>query len=159
MNKEILKNIIREKQQEIAEVQFIKRDYFIEPSVNYVFVGMRRAGKSYLMYQQIHELISHDDHTINNILFINFEDERIRGIRADELSLILDAYKEMYSDSKPILFLDEIQNVEGWEKFARRLADSKYRVYISGSNAKMLSREIYTTLGGRFVARDISVFV
>ena len=54
MNKEIIKNIIREKQQEIAEVQFIKRDYFIEPSVNYVFVGMRRAGKSYLMYQQIH---------------------------------------------------------------------------------------------------------
>lgn len=158
MNKEIIKNIIREKQQEIAEIQFIKRDCFIEPSVNYVFVGMRRAGKSYLMYQQIHELIRQNEHTIHDILFINFEDERIRGIKAEELSLILDAYKEMYHDFKPILFLDEIQNVEGWEKFARRLADSKYRVYISGSNANMLSREIYTTLGGRFVAREIFPF-
>ena len=140
MNKEIIKNIIREKQQEIAEIQFIKRDCFIEPSVNYVFVGMRRAGKSYLMYQQIHELIRQNEHTIHDILFINFEDERIRGIKAEELSLILDAYKEMYHDFKPILFLDEIQNVEGWEKFARRLADSKYRVYISGSNANKIGR-------------------
>jgi len=158
MNKEIIKNIIREKQQEIAEVQFIKRDYFIEPSVNYVFVGMRRAGKSYLMYQQIHELIRQDECIINDILFINFEDERIRGIRVDELSLIIDAYKEMYQDAKPILFLDEIQNVDGWKNFARRLADSKYRLYISGSNAQMLSREIYTTLGGRFVAKEIFPF-
>ena len=56
---------------------------------------------------------------------------------------------------KPILFLDEIQVINGWEKFARRLADTKYHVYITGSNAKMLSSEIQTTLGGRFIPVDV----
>ena len=157
MNKEVIKNIIREKQQEIAEIQFIKRDIFIESSANYVFIGLRRAGKSYLMYQQIRQLIEQGANTIQDVLFINFEDERIREIKAEELSLMLDAYKEMYN-AKPTVFLDEIQNIEGWEKFARRLADSNYRVFISGSNAKMLSREIYTTLGGRFIAKEVFPF-
>ena len=58
-------------------------------------------------------------------------------------------------ESNPILFLDEIQNVLGWEKFARRMADSKHRVYITGSNAKMLSQDIQTTLGGRNIPIDV----
>ena len=59
---------------------------------------------------------------------------------------------------QPIIFLDEIQNVEGWEHFARRLADEKYRVYITGSNAHMLSREISSTLGGRYLTKEIHPF-
>ena len=85
---------------------------------------------------------------MEEILFVNFEDERISDIRKEELHLILEAYREMFSH-QPIIFLDEIQNVEGWEHFARRLADEKYRVYITGSNAHMLSREISSTLGGK----------
>ena len=61
----------------------------------------------------------------------------------------------MMSDKRPILFRDEIQNIAGWEKFARRLADSKYRVYITGSNAKMLSSDVATTLGGRYITKHI----
>ncbi len=61
---------------------------------------------------------------------------------------------EMF-DYKPIVFLDEIQLIDKWGKFARRLADSKYRVYISGGNAKMLSSEIATTLGGRYLIEEI----
>lgn len=64
----------------------------------------------------------------------------------------------MYDNQKPLIYLDEIQNIDGWEKFARRLADSKYRVFITGSNAKMLSRDIATTLGGRFIIREIFPF-
>ena len=56
----------------------------------------------------------------------------------------------MYSH-RPIFFLDEIQIVPHWEQFVRRLADQKYRVYVTGSNAKMLSKDIATTLGGRFM--------
>jgi predicted AAA+ superfamily ATPase len=56
---------------------------------------------------------------------------------------------------KPVLFLDEIQNIAGWEKFARRMADTKHRVYITGSNAKMLSKEIQTTLGSRYICVDV----
>ena len=58
-------------------------------------------------------------------------------------------------DHRPLFFLDEVQLVKGWEKFARRLADQKYQVYITGSNAKMLSSEIATTLGGRYMVQEV----
>ena len=61
-------------------------------------------------------------------------------------------------DHKPLFFLDEIQIVPNWEKFARRLADQNYRVCITGSNAKMLSSEIVTTLGGQYMIRNVYPF-
>ena len=82
------------------------------------------------------------NHTTEEILYINFEDERIADIKVEELGLIVEAYHELYS-YKPRIYLDEIQNIKGWEKFVRRLADSKYRIFITGSNAQMLSKEIY----------------
>ena len=157
MNKEIIKRIIVEKQTEIADIKLIKRNIILEPNANYVFIGLRRAGKSYMIYQHIQTLIEKGKAKIQDILYINFEDERIGAIKAVELGVLLDAYNELF-DSKPIVFLDEIQNIAGWEKFARRLADSKYRVFVTGSNAKMLSKDIYTTLGGRFLEKDIFPF-
>ena len=96
--------------------------------------------------------------TQENILYINFEDERLSDISSDSLGEILDAYFELYPEKKPLIYLDEIQVVYGWEKFARRLADSKYRVMITGSNAKMLSSEIATTLGGRYIPQEVFPF-
>ncbi|MDR1740031.1 MAG: ATP-binding protein [Bacteroidales bacterium] len=157
MDKEIIKRLIAEKQEEITSVKLIQRPIELEPSANYVFIGLRRAGKSYLMYQIIQDLIKSKKITIEEVLYINFEDERIASIKAEKLGLLLDAYKEMF-DFKPLIFLDEIQNIYGWEKFARRLADSKYRVFVTGSNAKMLSKDIHTTLGGRFIAREVFPF-
>ena len=157
MEKEIIKRLIVEKQAEIVNTQLVRRPIDLEPTVNYVFIGLRRAGKSYLMYQYIQDLIHSGKASIEDILYINFDDERIASIKAEDLGLLLDVHKEMF-DSKPILFLDEIQNITGWEKFARRLADSKYKVFVTGSNAKMLSKEIYTTLGGRFIAREVFPF-
>jgi len=157
MEKDILKRMIAEKQAEIVDIKLIKRPIDLEPTANYVFIGLRRAGKSYLMYQHIQDLIHSNQASVADILYINFEDERISSIKAEELGLLLDAYKEMF-DAKPLIFLDEIQNINGWEKFVRRLADSKFRVFVTGSNAKMLSKEIYTTLGGRFIAREIFPF-
>jgi len=157
MEKEIIKRLIAEKQAEIASVELMKRSVELESKANYVFVGLRRAGKSYQMYQQIQDLIQSKQISIEEVLYINFEDERINSIKAEELGLLLDAYKEMF-DFKPLIFLDEIQNIKGWERFARRLADSKYRVFVTGSNAQMLSKEIYTTLGGRFIACEVFPF-
>ena len=77
---------------------------------------------------------------------------KIMGL--EDLNLLLEIHLEMYG-KKPILFLDEIQNIVGWEKFARRMADTKHRVYITGSNAKMLSQDIQTTLGGRYIPVEI----
>lgn len=109
------------------------------------------------MYQLIQDAINRGELTIEEVLYINFEDERIAPIKAGELGIIIDAYQEMF-EFKPVIFLDEIQNVTGWEKFARRLADSRYKVYITGSNAQMLSKEIYTTLGGRYIAFEVFPF-
>lgn len=69
----------------------------------------------------------------------------------------MDAYQELF-DREPIIFLDEIQNVDGWEHFARRLADEKRRIFITGSNAHMLSRDIASTLGGRYLMREVFPF-
>lgn len=84
------------------------------------------------------------------MLYVNFEDERLIGMTAADLNLILEVHAEMSTD-RPMLFLDEIQNIDGWDKFVRRLADNKYRAYVTGSNAKMLSQDVATTLGGRYI--------
>lgn len=158
IEKQVVKQVIGERQEEILSIQVSKRPIEFDRSSNYVLIGPRRAGKSYMLYQYIQHLVTSGDVTIQQIVYINFEDERIAFISAYELGVILDAYHEMYPEKQPWLFLDEIQNVSGWEKFARRLADSKYHVMITGSNAKMLSTEIATTLGGRYIAREILPF-
>jgi len=153
MNKQILKNLIIENQEFLEETDMIVRDYAIEKKANYVFVGSRRAGKSYVMYGIAKKILSKQI-TQKHILFINFEDERFIEFTAKDFNLILECYKELYN-LKPILFFDEIQNIKGWEKFVRRLADKNYRVFVTGSNATMLSNEIATVLGGRFLIKEI----
>ena len=147
MEKRIIKAIIAERQKEIREIQLIERPIQFEENMNYVLVGIRRAGKSYQMYQDIQNRIKTGKSEIEDCLYINFEDERIALLEVSELGLLLECYSEMFGNRKPLIYLDEIQNIVGWEKFARRLADSKYRVFITGSNASMLSRDIATTLG------------
>lgn len=133
----------------------ISRDYDLEENVNYCFVGIRRTGKSYMMYQQIHNLMN-DGISSSQIVYVNFEDERLLEIGVDDLNTILELGIEFSgSKGKPYLFLDEIQNVDGWEKFVRRVADMKYRINITGSNSKMLSKEIASTLGGRFMIVNV----
>lgn len=156
MTKDLIKYLISYYQDFVSQVSFEKREYDLEANANYVFVGLRRAGKSYLMYQQIHHLME-QGHSIDEILYFNFEDDRIDSMDISDLDLIKCCYEEMY-EHQPIFFLDEIQNIQGWEKFARRLADTGYRVYITGSNAKMLSSEIATTLGGRYLIKEIYPF-
>lgn len=139
----------------VQEQGFLTRAFDWEENLNYCLVGIRKAGKSYLLIQRIHELLKEgvpEDH----ILYVNFEDERLLEMTAADLHLLLEAQAEFAEDHKVThVFLDELQNVTGWEKFVRRLADSKYHVYVTGSNAKMLSREIATTLGGRFMMRVV----
>ena len=154
--KNILKEIILRQQNFIQSVNLYKRSIKILPNANYVLVGIRRAGKSYMLYQHIQELLA-EGHDIKEILFVNFEDERITDMSKEDLHLVIDAYRELF-DSTPIVFLDEIQNIDGWEHFARRLADEGYRVFITGSNAHMLSREMASTLGGRFMVQEIRPF-
>lgn len=156
MDKNIIQQILLSQQEFVRKVKLQKRNIALEPNANHVLVGMRRAGKSYMLYQHIQQLLA-EGHSVEEILFVNFEDERITDITKEELHLILDAYRELFAH-EPIIFLDEIQNVDGWEHFARRLADEKHRVLITGSNAHMLSREVASTLGGRYLAKEVFPF-
>ncbi len=156
MDKNIAKKLILENQQMVKELSFIRRNVEFEPHSCYVLVGLRRAGKSYMLYQRIHDLLQ-QGHSIEEFLYFNFEDDRLANVQLSDLDLIKQAYEEIYA-YKPIFMLDEIQLVDGWEKFTRRLADHKYIVYITGSNAKMLSKEISTTLGGRYIVQNVFPF-
>lgn len=155
----IAKNIIRQciidKREEIASLDVVERPFVFEECANYVFVGLRRVGKTYMLYQRVNQLLRKGIDR-KDILFLNFEDERLSEMQSDDLNSILEVHYEMSgSDTKPILFFDEIQNVNHWDKFVRRLADSKYTIYVTGSNAKMLSNDVATTLGGRFLIYDV----
>ena len=153
IEKETIKEILLENRKEIESQQVVHRNIEMEDFANYVLIGVRRAGKSFMLYQQIQDNLKKGI-TWDSMLYINFEDERLIGMTTQELNLILEVHG-MMSAQRPILFLDEIQNIEGWDKFARRLADNKYRVYITGSNAKMLSSDVATTLGGRYITKHI----
>ena len=158
MDKQIIKTVIAEKQQQIGKTKLLQRAGHFDEHSCYVLVGIRRAGKSYTLYQDMQARLFAGKATIEDFLYINFEDERLASIKSEELGVLLDAYWEMYDQKHPLIYLDEIQNIEGWEKFARRLAEEKRQVMITGSNAKMLSREITSTLGGSYIQRNIYPF-
>jgi len=150
--KSILKEIIISNQERILGLNLFERDISLDPNANHVLIGSRRAGKSYALYQYIK---NHFQQTKRGFLFVNFEDDRLLEFEAKHFQLIIESYQELYED-KPVVFLDEVQNIRHWEKFARRLADTGYHVFITGSNAQMLSKEIASTLGGRFLIREVS---
>lgn len=153
IRKSVLKEVLLDNRMEVEKQKVVAREFPMEDFANYVLIGVRRAGKSFLLYQQI-QLNLRNGISWDEMLYINFEDERLIGMEACDLNLILEVHGAL-SGRRPILFFDEIQNIEGWDKFARRLADNKYRVYITGSNAKMLSSDVATTLGGRYITKHV----
>lgn len=140
MDKEILKSVLVDYQLEIPRHEVLPRNFRFEEFGNYVFVGIRRAGKSYILYQRIQQLLN-SGIGWDEILYINFEDERLGNITAQDLNLLLEIHMEMYG-KRPILFLDEIQNIDGWEKFARRLATQNIE-YISQEATQKCSAKKY----------------
>ncbi|MBI2314829.1 ATP-binding protein [Candidatus Daviesbacteria bacterium] len=119
--------------------------------------GVRRSGKTYHLFNLISQLKTKG---ISNerILYINFEDERLQ-LSSKELDLILQAYQELYPQldlANCYFFFDEIQEAEGWQKFVARIYSSiSQHVFITGSNAKLLSKEIATALRGRNLTFEV----
>ena len=153
MDKQLLKQILRDNQQEVERYVVEPRQIRLDDFPCHVLVGVRRAGKSFMLYHRIQQLLA-EGRKWDEILYMNFEDERLEDFSTEDFNRLLECHQEMYG-KRPMLFLDEIQNIEGWHKFARRMADSKYTIIITGSNAKMLSGEINTTLGGRFMTAEV----
>ncbi len=156
MNHDLLKTVIYDQHEIIKNFQIVEREYEFDINANYVVIGLRRAGKSTLLYKIVQELVKAGTDW-NQIIYINFEDERLSEFTLNDFNDILSVQAEM-SDKKGWFFLDEIQNIEGWEKFARRMADSKEHIFITGSNAKMLSAEIENRLGGRYLTKYVTPF-
>ncbi len=124
-----------------------------------VFIGMRRSGKTWFMYQRMQELLNQGV-SPQQILYINFEDNRLEDASGKDLEGLLEAYFELYPEytnsDELYFFFDEIHEVPNWEKFVRRLLDSeKMQLYVTGSSAKLLSKEIATNLRGRTITREI----
>jgi len=155
--KKILKRIISDFHQ--AALPVVKQRSLVVPlDLNKIItiLGPRRAGKTYFLYQLMGELEKQGVER-HQILYLNFEDERLD--LAGNNDLIFDAYRELYPDqdlSGVFIFFDEIQEVPGWEKFVRRIDDTISRhIFLTGSNANMLSLEIATSLRGRSISFEI----
>lgn len=155
--KQLLKQIIRDFH--LSE-NFDVKPRNIQPPIDtkkiITLIGVRRCGKTSIFYHMINQLIEKIEKT--KILFLNFEDERFE-LNSDELDLILQAYMELYPSyklSECYFFFDEIQNIPNWEKFIRRMYDTiSKNIFITGSNSKLLSSEIATSLRGRTLNFEI----
>ena len=158
MRKEIIKNLITDfhkvstpsAKQRLLEIPVNSKKII-------ALTGVRRSGKTYQLYNVITRLIKQKI-KLKNILYFNFEDERI-----DKNSFILNNIIESYQGLYPEINLgdcyflfDEIQNISGWEKFTRRIYEQiSKNIFITGSNSKLLSREISTSLRGRSINFEI----
>jgi len=140
----------------------VQRDYEIPISTKKIvsLIGVRRSGKTYILYSLIKKLRKTIDP--QNIVYLNFEDDRLFPLKLENLDDLMEGYYELYPqkrDEKVYLFLDEVQNVEGWEKYIRRIDDTlNLQLYITGSSSKLLSSEIATSLRGRTITYEIFPF-
>ena len=149
------KSIIKEQREELEKIE--KEEKIIErtglnkskESLKYpnilAILGIRRCGKSIFSY-----LLAKP----HKFAYINFDDERLAGLKSDDLNKILESFYELYEDIDYII-LDEIQNVDNWELFVNRLRRTK-KIILTGSNSKLLSGELSTHLTGRYL--DIILF-
>lgn len=157
--KELLKTLILGFQQRIP-LASISRDMVIPVDSGKIIsvCGVRRCGKTFMLYDTINQLIKKKVAKPENILFVNFDDERLH-LSSDEFDLILQAYRELFPGILPeytYIFLDEIQVADGWEQFVRRVYDNVTRnIFISGSNSRLLATEIATSLRGRTIQFEV----
>lgn len=148
IDKRVIEQVLAEQYQELQELNELrlckrKEEELVEidSTMAQVVIGVRRCGKSTLCYNVLKE------HS-KEFAYANFDDERFENMEASDLNDVLETLYKIYGDFK-YLFLDEIQNVEGWHLFVNRLLRQRMHLLITGSNAKMLSSELATHLTGR----------
>jgi len=149
--------IIEHKERFLAKTKLIKREIqkdinsFLKQREIIVITGVRRGGKSSLMKLLATDITEKYGVPRNNILHLNFEDERFTEFDVNDFDQVYEIFLEVYHPrGKNYFFLDEVQNVKGWERWVNRLYEFEdIKIFITGSNAEMLSPEISTTLTGR----------
>src|SRR3989338_5173477 len=152
MDKELLKDVLLS-QTPRTETKIVRRTILSKitelSGTPFIIIisGVRRCGKSTVL-QHIRT---------DNCYYINFDDDRLINFTVDDFQLMYDILIELFGQKKIFIF-DEIQNVQGWERFVRRLHNEKMKIYISGSNSNMLSTELGTRLTGRNVSLSMFPF-
>ena len=120
--------------------------------------GARRSGKTFLFFDTMKRLAEQGVDR-RCIAYLNFEDDRLHPVRAEELDLVLRGLHELYPDvmgREVYLFLDEVQNVPGWERWVRRLQDTeKVAIFVTGSSSKLLTRELSSAMRGRSITLEV----
>ena len=149
----LLKTVINDQREFHWQEKWIKRDipdHLLNSDEIIVISGVRRCGKSTFL-QQVRDINKDSDY------FINFDDDRLIQFEIDDFQQLLILFNSLFGEQKSFFF-DEIQNIKGWERFVRRLYDTGNKVFITGSNASMLSRELGTRLTGRYLSHELFPF-
>lgn len=150
MEREVFKKIISEWiERNLPEMIEREIEFKIDKDSIVAITGPRRVGKTYLLFNKIKQLLETNEK--EEILFIDFEDNRLTGISNEELDDMFVAHKELSDNDIKYLFFDEIQEIDKWSRFVRRLHNlKKYYIVITGSSSKLMSKEIATELRGRY---------
>jgi uncharacterized protein len=151
--KELLKTVIADQLKLVWNDSFVKREFpemLIKGEDIVVISGIRRCGKSTLL-NQIRSAYSEQDY------YMNFDDERLLNFQVGDFQELHEIFIELFGQQTTFWF-DEIQNVRGWERFVRRLHEHGNKVFITGSNATMLSSELGTHLTGRYIRHELFPF-
>jgi len=156
LSKEALREVIADQRRRKMPSRIVEREALasmrkgIAGDAVVILSGVRRCGKSTLLHAIRNERKDGD-------YFLNFDDERLIDFSVGDFQMLTEVFLEMFGKQESFYF-DEIQNVSGWERFVRRLHDDGKKVFITGSNASMLSRELGTHLTGRYVQTSLFPF-
>ena len=151
--KQLLKDIIIDQKSFLPSKKTIIRSFpekYLNNEEIIIISGVRRCGKSVLL-QQIRDRLPQKDY------FFNFDDDRLGNFTVENFQQLYEVFIELYGEQNYFYF-DEIQNIAGWEHFAKRLYNSGKKVFITGSNARMLSKELGTYLTGCYIAIELYPF-
>lgn len=151
--KQTLKDIIKDQKQLTSTRQTVERAFpesYLSTEQIVIITGVRRCGKSVLL-QQIRSKLPQKDY------FLNFDDDRLSSFRLEHFQDLYEVFIELYGE-QDYFYFDEIQNVNGWEQFVKRLYNSGKKVFVTGSNAKMLSKELGTLLTGCYISIELYPF-
>lgn len=159
ISKELLKEVLLEQQRKIQQAKdsgFVTREFlqsikrFVNVKHAIIITGIRRCGKSVFLSQII-------DNFFDKYYYINFEDERLADFELQDFNKLYETCIELFGKAD-VFFLDEIQNIIGWERWARRMYEDGFKFFITGSNARLLSKELATLLTGRHLQFTIFPF-
>jgi len=153
MERELLKQVIADQREYRSPKNFFSRTLteiilrFVDDPSILILSGIRRSGKSTIQRLLQLELMKSD-------YYLNFDDERLIHFQVEDFQMLLEVLIELFGEQSTFYF-DEIQNIEGWERFVRRLYEQGKKIYITGSNAKLLSKELGTHLTGRYIQFEV----